>query len=69
MSTDDIVWNLRELEEAWARRRARVAAVRRSDGLGVSWPQRNPGEAAWLTARGDVAPTFATSLGKQGSTP
>ena len=70
--TDEIVWDLSELEEMWARRRARVQARgRRIDRTGATRPRRNPEEAAWLAARGELPPTIEvdTPLNEQGSTP
>jgi hypothetical protein len=72
MSADESVWDLSELEEIWARRRARVAARgRRIDRTGATRPRRNPDEAAWLAARGELPPTVEvdTPLNEQGSTP
>jgi len=72
MSADETIWDLSELEEMWARRRARVAAIgRRIDRTGATRPRRNPEEAAWLAARGELPPTIEvdTPLNEQGSTP
>jgi hypothetical protein len=72
MSDDKVVWDLTELEEMWARRRARFAArARRFDRTGATRPRRNPEEAAWLAARGELPPTVEvdTPLNEQGSTP
>jgi hypothetical protein len=72
MSADETVWDLTELEEVWARRRARVAEIkRRIDRTGATRPRRNPEEAAWLAARGELPPTIEvdTPLNEQGSTP
>ena len=72
MSADESVWDLSELEEVWARRRARVAARgRRIDRTGATRPRRNPDEAAWLAARGELPPTVEvdTPLNEYGSTP
>jgi hypothetical protein len=72
MSADENVWDLSELEEIWARRRARVAARgRRIDRTGATRPRRNPGEAAWLETRGELPPTVEvdTPLNENGSTP
>jgi hypothetical protein len=72
MSADEVVWDLSELEEMWARRRARMAELfKRVDRTGMTRPRRNPGEAAWLAARGELPPTIEvdTPLNEQGSTP
>jgi hypothetical protein len=72
MSTDEIVWDLTELEEMWARRRANFAAKGRVyDRTGATRPRRNPEEKAWLEARGELPPTIEidTPLNEQGSTP
>jgi hypothetical protein len=72
MSADDPVWDLTELEEIWARRRARMAEfLNRVDRTGMTRPRRNPEEAAWLAARGELPPTIEvdTPLNEQGSTP
>ena len=72
MSADESVWDLSELEEIWARRRARVVARgRRIDRTGATRPRRNPDEAAWLAARGELPPTVEidTPLNEHGSTP
>jgi hypothetical protein len=72
MSEDEVVWDLTELEEMWARRRARMASIfRRIDRTGATRPRRNPEEAAWLAARGELPPTIEidTPLNEQGSTP
>lgn len=72
MSADESGWDLSELEEIWARRRARVATIaRRIDRTGATRPRRNPEEAAWLAARGELPPTIEvdTPLNEQGSTP
>ena len=70
--SDEIVWDLSELEEMWARRRANLAARGRAyDRTGMTRPRRNPEEAAWLAARGELPPTIEvdTPLNEQGSTP
>jgi hypothetical protein len=72
VSADESVWDLSELEEIWARRRARVVARgRRIDRTGATRPRRNPDEAAWLAARGELPPTVEidTPLNEHGSTP
>lgn len=72
MSADEVVWDLTELEEMWARRRARMAEFhKRVDRTGMTRPRRNPEEAAWLAARGELPPTVEvdTPLNEQGSTP
>ena len=72
MSTDDDIWDLSELQEMWARRRALTAAVdARTDRTGMTRPRRNPEEAAWLAARGELPPTVEvdTPLNEQGTTP
>ena len=72
MSADEVVWDLTELEEMWARRRARMADLfKRVDRTGMKRPRRNPEEAAWLAARGELPPTVEvdTPLNEQGSTP
>ena len=72
MSADESVWDLGELEEVWARRRARVVArARQFDRTGATRPRRNPDEAAWLARRGELPPTIEvdTPLNAQGSTP
>ena len=72
MSADESVWDLSALEEVWARRRARVVARgRRIDRTGATRPRRNPDEAAWLAARGELPPTVEvdTPLNEHGSTP
>lgn len=71
MDKDD-VWDLTEFEEIWARRRARMASgFQRVDLTGMTRPRRNPDEAAWLAARGELPPTIEvdTPLNEQGSTP
>ena len=72
MMSDEIVWDLTELEEIWARRRAAtLARGRRIDRTGATRPRRNPEEAAWLAARGELPPTIEvdTPLNEHGSTP
>jgi hypothetical protein len=72
MSADKTVWDLSELEETWARRRARMASLAgRVDRTGMTRPRRNPEEKAWLEARGELPPTIEidTPLNEQGSTP
>lgn len=72
MSADEIGWDLSELQEMWARRRARVAAFdARVDRTGMTRPRRNRGEAEWLAARGELPPTIEvdTPLNEFGSTP
>lgn len=72
MSTDPSVWDLGQLEEMWARRRARLDRLaRRVDRRGMTRPRRNPDERAWLEERGGLPPTeeTATPLNDQGSTP
>jgi hypothetical protein len=65
-------WDLTELEEMWARGRARLEGfAARVDRTGMTRPRRNPEEAAWLAARGELPPTVEvdTPLNEQGSTP
>jgi hypothetical protein len=72
MSTKDDVWDLSELEEIWARRRARLEGFSDLvDRTGMTRPRRNPEEAAWLAARGELPPTIEvdTPLNEHGSTP
>lgn len=72
MSTDPSVWDLGQLEETWARRRARLDRIaRRVDRRGMTRPRRNPDERAWLEERGELPPTkeIATPLNDRGSTP
>jgi hypothetical protein len=72
MSDDPTTWDLSELEEMWARRRARLTDFfSRVDRTGMTRPRRNPEERAWLAARGELPPTIEvdTPLNEQGSTP
>ena len=72
MTADEIVWDMSELEEVWARRRANFAARGRVyERAGATRPRRNPSEAEWLAARGELPPTIEvdTPLNEFGSTP
>lgn len=72
MSTDADFWDFSELEEVWARRRARLAPWQLNvDRRGMTRPRRNPAERAWLEERGELPPTVEidTPLNEQGSTP
>lgn len=72
MGANDDVWDLSVLEELWTTRRARLAGFADLvDRTGMTRPRRNPEEAAWLAARGELPPTIEldTPLNEQGSTP
>jgi hypothetical protein len=70
---DDVPkWDFSELEEIWARRRARLARVLpRIDRTGATRPHRSAEEQEWLEQRGELPPTreVDTPLGERGSTP
>lgn len=72
MNMDPSTWDLGAIEEVWERRRARLDGLdARVDRRGMTRPQRNPEERAWLEERGDLPVTdeVATPLNEQGSTP
>jgi hypothetical protein len=72
MSAEPFEWDLDELEETWARRRARLERLAgRVDRRGMTRPRRSPAEREWLERRGELPPTveIPTPLNEQGSTP
>jgi hypothetical protein len=72
MSEDPSAWDLSELEEIWARRRARLGGLSaRVERRGMTRPRRNADEAKWLAARGELDMTVEidTPLNEAGSTP